>query len=104
MQIQFNTDNNIKGSEGLRTPMEQLINDTLGRFEEYVSRIEVHFTDENNSKKAKNEKRCMIEARLNGRQPVAVTHFGDDLHLALRGALDKIKSLLDSTIERTRNH
>ena len=104
MQIQFNTDNNITSSEGLRAPMEQLINESLNRFDPYISRIEVHFTDENNSKKAKDEKRCLIEARLNGHQPVAVTHHGDDLQLALRGALQKIKNLLDSIIERARNH
>ena len=70
--------------------MEQPITDGLNRFDSYISRIEVHFTDESNRKKCKYEKRCLIEARVNAHPPVAVPHHGDDLQIALRGALQKI--------------
>ncbi len=33
--------------------------------------MEVHRSDENGSKSGQNDKRCVTEARLEGRQPVA---------------------------------
>jgi hypothetical protein len=42
----------------------------------------------------------MMEARLEGHQPVAVTDEADSLHEAIAGAAEKLKSALDSTLGR----
>ncbi|MET3978244.1 ribosome-associated translation inhibitor RaiA [Mucilaginibacter sp. UYP25] len=83
MNIQINTDHNIEGNERLSTYLETKITDALSRFEQQLSRIEVHLTDENGEKKGKDEKRCLLEARLDGMDPVAVSGLGDTVERLL---------------------
>ncbi len=45
----------------------------------------------------------MLEARLEGMQPVAVTAHGDTIQEALKGALGKLKSSLDTTLGVCKN-
>lgn len=104
MTIQINSDNNITGTEGLSSFVENTVSETLKRFDEQITRVEVHLNDENSHKSGINDKRCMLEARLEGMQPVAVTAHGNTIQEALKGALDKLKSSLDTTIGRLRNH
>jgi hypothetical protein len=47
--------------------------------------------------------RCMMEARLEGRQPLAVTHHAQTLGQAVDGAADKLCRLIDSTLGRLRD-
>ena len=46
------------------------------------------------------DKRCMMEARLEGHQPIAVTDEADSLDEAIAGAADKLKRSLDHTLSR----
>lgn len=105
MQIQVNTDHNIEGHEELRTYVESLVEGALGRFGERVTRVEVHITDENSGVKGgSNDKRCMMEARLSGRQPTVATHTAASIDQAVGGAIDKLEKILDSTLERVNDH
>ncbi|MBA3284929.1 MAG: HPF/RaiA family ribosome-associated protein [Bacteroidota bacterium] len=104
MTIQINSDNNITGTEGLSNLVQNTIAQTLKRFDEQITRVEVHLNDENSHKCGTKDKRCMLEARLEGMQPVAVTAHGNTIQEALDGALDKLKSSLETTIGRLRNH
>ena len=103
MMIQFNTDNIISGNKEYTAPLETLIAEQLQRFEEYISRIEVHLGDENSHKQGTDDIRCMIEARLEGFQPVAVTNHSDDQYYAVKGAIDKLKSVLDTKLGKLRS-
>jgi hypothetical protein len=69
-----------------------------------VTRLEVHFNDENSHKGGEDDKRCMLEARLEGMQPIAVTNNGATEEHALKGAIDKLKAALDTIIGRLRNY
>ena len=103
MTIQFNTDKNIAGNDRTANYMNSMILDSLDRFSDYITRIEVHLSDENGSNKAGgNDKRCMLEARLEGMKPIAVTNFADTVEKAVGGAIDKLVSTLDKTLERQR--
>ncbi|WCL49841.1 HPF/RaiA family ribosome-associated protein [Leptospira sp. GIMC2001] len=104
MQVQVNTDHNIEGSERLVNYAKTLIEDSLGRFRDHITRIEVHLKDENGNKKGGDDKRCMMEARLEGRQPMAVTHHADTLDHALTGATDKLKKIIDTAISKIKEH
>ena len=104
MTIQINSDNNITGTEGLSNFVESTVAETLKRFDNQITRVEVHLTDENSHKSGINDKRCMIEARVEGMQPIAVTAHGDTIHEALKSALEKLKSSLDTTLGRLQNH
>ena len=42
----------------------------------------------------------MMEARLEGHQPIAVTDESDSLDEAIAGAADKLKRSLDHTLSR----
>lgn len=101
MQIQLTTDNHIRGSEGLRRHAEQIISDSLGRFSERITRVEAHLSDQNSSSKiAENDKKCVMEARLAGLQPITVTHLADTVEQALSGAADKLEQTLERTLGR----
>lgn len=100
MQIQVNTDNNIQGRERLVAEVEATVQSNLARFQEYLTRVEVHLGDENGRKGGGQDKRCMMEARIEGHQPVAVTHMADSLSQAMDGAAKKLKASLTSTIGR----
>ena len=41
-----------------------------------------------------------MEARLQGRPPLAVTHHADNQHQAITGAADKLNRLIASTLGR----
>ena|SRR5690606_5505588 len=104
MLIQYNTDNNIKGSQEKSEQFEQIINEQLKRFSEQISRIEVYINDENSHKAGQDDIRCTLEARLDGQSPVAVTHYAGDQSLALKGALTKLKSMLETITGKMRNY
>ncbi len=104
MQIQVNTSNGIDNKEALENWAEAEIKTTLARFTEEVTRIDEHLSDENSDKKHGADKRCVMEARLAGHQPVAVDHQADTLDEAFRGAEGKLKRLLDSTLGKLDKH
>lgn len=102
MQIHINTDRNIDGREALSAHISSEIEQALSRFNEQITRVEVHLSDENSDKKGgKDGMKCVIEARLEGRQPLAVTHQATTLEQSFCGAADKLTRLIESTIGRT---
>lgn len=103
MHIQVNTDKNIDGSDAFADQMKVIVESTLNRFVEHITRVEVHLSDENSDKAGINDKRCLMEARLEGRQPIAVTHQAANLDLAVQGAAGKLKNMIESTLGRLSN-
>lgn len=96
MKVQVNTSNDIENKETLERWASDYLNEHLARFEQDITSIEVQMTDENHAGKGGDvDKRCMMEARVNGRAPVAVTNFAPDQNLAFRGAADKLSHALD---------
>jgi len=63
----------------------------------------VHLSDENADKSGEHDKRCLMEARLEGRQPIAVTHRAATLDQAIDGAADKLTQMIESTLGRLRD-
>ena len=59
-----------------------------------ITRVEVHFSDENGGKGGANDKRCVMEARLAGRKPIAVTDQADTFDEVIDGAAEKLKHAL----------
>ena len=104
MNIQFNTDKNISGSESLTEKLGAMITNDLSRFSEQITTIEVHLGDENSHKEGGNDKRCMIEARLEGLQPIAVTGYGDTIEQSVKTTLPKLITAIDTVRGRLSNH
>ena len=104
MTIQINSDKNLNVHEVFGNKLNDLLSDKLSRFSEHITRLEVHLSDDNGSKEGLRDKRCMIEARLEGRQPVAVTDLANTYEQSVHGAIDKLKTVLDTIIGRLRDH
>lgn len=101
MQIQINTGTNIEGHGAPADQVRGSVESALSHFSERITRVEVHLSDQNSDKKAGHDAmRCMMEARLEGRKPVAVTHQGTTLDEAVEGAADKLSRLIEHTLGR----
>ena len=98
MQIQVNTDHTIEGHEALADRIRGVVENALSRMSDHITRVEVHLTDERGPKSGKNDKRCMMEVRLEGRQPIAVTDEAGTVHLAVDGAAEKLARLIEHTL------
>jgi hypothetical protein len=104
MKIQFNTDKTINGDEKNQHYFISLIDEELKRYQALITRIEVHLSDQNGNKEGVNDILCLLEARLEGRQPMAVSHQDDTVELAVSGALEKLKTALETILGRLQNH
>ena len=103
MKIQINVDRNIEGHEALAAQVSGAVQSALSRISEHITRVEVHLSDENSNKKGGNDDmRCMMEARVEGRRPIAVTHRAATLDQAVDGAAEKLTRLIKSTLGRPR--
>lgn len=101
MLVEVVTDNHIAGSEALTRHVEATMEDALARFGERVTRVEVHLHDDNSSAKSgDNDKRCAIEARLAGLQPINITHRAASIDQALDGAAEKLERAIEHTLGR----
>ena len=102
MLIQVNTDNHIAGREPLADRIQELVEGALDRFSHQITRVNVHLSDENSHKAGARDIRCVLEARLEGRPPAAVTHQAPTVAEAVSGAAAKLKRSLESTLGRLR--
>jgi len=103
MNIKINTDHNIQGNVALITKFSSTIKSALNRMSDHITSVQVHLSDENGNKSGKNDKRCMLEARLEGRQPIVVIDHAATLNQALDGAIDKLISMIESILGRQRD-
>jgi ribosomal subunit interface protein len=104
MQIQINTGHNIDGNEALVAYVRNETEHGLSRFSDHITRVEVHLSDEKSDKKVGNgTMRCVIEARIEGRHPIAVTNQAATLDQAVKGAANKLTRLIESTIGRIKD-
>lgn len=101
MEIHVNTDRNLEGSEALVQMVEADVQSTLEHFADRLTRVEVHLRDENGEKDGVgDDKRCVLEARPSGMQPVVVTGSGHSFEQAWHDAARKMQSLLKSRFGR----
>jgi hypothetical protein len=104
MTIQFNTDKTISGNEKDQHYFTSMIEEGLKNFESHITRIEVHLSDENGIKEGLNDMRCLLETRIEGRQPIAVSCQADTVELAVSGAIDKLTASLETILGRMQDH
>ncbi len=104
MQIQVNTSNGVENKDTLERWATDYLTDALARFAQDVMRVEVQLRDVNSAKSGANDKRCMLEARIAGRDPVAATHHAPSQDEAFRGATQRLIHLLDHTLGKLDRH
>ncbi|MNE18345.1 Sigma 54 modulation protein / S30EA ribosomal protein [compost metagenome] len=103
MQIQVNSDNHIQSSIRLEEWVRTTVETALERYEEDLTRVEVHLRDENGDKPGPHDKRCQMEARPKGHQPISVTHKAPSLDQAVEGAATKLEHALEHLFGRLRS-
>lgn len=100
MQIEVRTGNHIQGDERLNERVIEWTEHALSNFSRRITRVEVHISDENGVKETPGDTKCVMEARVEKRQPTAVTEFADNVELAVRGAAAKLARALEREIGR----
>jgi ribosome-associated translation inhibitor RaiA len=103
MQIQVNSDNHIDSTSRLEEWVRTTVESTLERYEENLTRVEVHLRDENGDKPGPHDMRCQMEARPKGHQPVSVTHKANSLDQAVDGAAVKLNHALEHLFGKLRD-
>lgn len=82
-----------------------MVSNRLGRFSEYVTRVEVHLSDRNSDKKFCNEGiRCLLESWFTGIEPNTASNRAAILERTFDGAIGKLARSLDSSLERMGKH
>lgn len=100
MQIQFNFAN-LDASDALEDHVRAELSSTIGRFTDRITRIEVHISDVNGHRKSgPADKRCMLEARPNGMDPIVVESSTDDYNTAVSDAAGKLRRALTTKLEK----
>jgi ribosomal subunit interface protein len=95
MQIRINSDHQIAASPALAGRLQELVRDTLERYSDRITTVEVHLNDLNGTKHGASDKRCLMEARIGGIGPVSVNHEADNLDLAIDGAMEKLERAIE---------
>jgi ribosome-associated translation inhibitor RaiA len=100
MQININADKTIERNAGLDQHVHSVVSNALHRFGEQITSVEVHLSDNLGQKSADGDNRCLMEARLTGYKPIAVSDHSATLHQAIGGSADKLKRAIDSALGR----
>jgi ribosome-associated translation inhibitor RaiA len=101
MIIQINTDKNLSVDDNENVALSKIISEGLKRYIGKITRIEVHLGDVDGKKESFNDKRCLLEARLEGFNPIAVTNHANSHKTAVKGAVDKLKTSLDTRLKKS---
>lgn len=100
LQILIRTDKNIESSAGLEEHVRNNVNKAMAHFDERLTRVEVHLRDVNGDKFGERDHECMMEARLRGLKPLAVTHADSNLHQAIAGAAERLRNAVANLVGR----
>ena len=75
MHIQFNSDSSIEGKDALFAKIRPDVEKVLARFEDHITRLEVHVTDINGERQSDNDIRAVVRfvVRVNSQQRPPIT-------------------------------
>lgn len=104
MQFQFNTNSSVMGTQNVAERIEAQVRQKLARFEERLTRVEVHVEDVNSSKHGPDDKHCTIEARPRGSRPIGVTGKAPDVDAAARIAANTMAERLERIFGKAERH
>jgi hypothetical protein len=101
MFVQVKAGGVTKASERWQTEIAEIVEEALGRFGAQLKTVDVFLGDENGREKQGDaDKRCLIEARLAGMQPIAVRSHAATFEAAVGECADKICRTLDHHLGR----
>ncbi|MEM9167740.1 MAG: HPF/RaiA family ribosome-associated protein [Planctomycetota bacterium] len=89
-----------QSSEALDGRIRETLASTLEHLADRITRVEVHLGDENAHKPGPADKRCLVEARPKGLDPIAIEVHGEDYYDALSEAAGKLKRALTTRFDK----
>ncbi len=95
-----NSDHHITASESLSERVESVVTDTVDRYSDRITRVEVHLQDVNGASAVIGTSAARWKPVWVGVEPVVVTAEGASLQEAIDGAADKLERALEHAIER----
>jgi|SRR3569833_18743 len=95
MQVIVNSDHNITGDEVVTARVEAILEDSIERFAERITKVEAFLSDANSSKHGARDKRCVLEARVAGAGSVVASNEAPTVLEAIEGAADKLERALE---------
>lgn len=104
MIIQFDTAHNVKANEELKAPLIAILEEKLNAFNDKITRLEVHLSDEDGDKDGQDDKRCLLEAHVEGMPHAVVKNYANSYEQAVEGADEKLKASLITILGRLGNH
>ena len=104
MQVQFNSDSSVMGTDNVAARIEAAVREKLARFEDRLTRVEIHVRDENGPKHGADDKACTIEARPKGGKPIGVTEHADKVDDAARKAANTLAQRLTRVLGKADRH
>jgi len=101
MQVQIEVATDTDAYEGLTAHVRGVVERALGRYADRVTRVDVYLSEDRRHEGGADDKRCLMEARLEGRAPTVVAHRAASLNEVVEGAAGKLGRSLEHTLERT---
>lgn len=90
---------NLPHSDQLTDHVHDTLNTRLARFADRLTRVEVHLGDVNEHKPGPDDKRCLLEARLAGKEPLVVEEHADDPYTAINNAARTLVRALEKRLK-----
>lgn len=100
MLFQFNSDNQVDGDSEAEARVQTVVETRLRNVQHRLSRVEVH-VGEINGPRGGTDKRCAVELRPNGLDPITATDTADTIEQAAAGATDKAVVAFQRILGRT---
>ena len=91
MQIRVDVDDHIDGSEELMVRVEGVVEGSLERFQERISRVDVHLSQRIPHRHGERDMCCRMEAQAAGLKLAAVIHEAQTLTEAIHAASAKLE-------------
>lgn len=97
---------NLLTSPAIEAWVHKKLTATFRRYGPKMTAVDVHFEEVNGASRGTDNVRCVMEARVNGRAPVAVRARAQDLYAAIDAAARKLYAAVGRAVERveTRAH
>lgn len=96
MLIEIRTDSNVSGGEEFAEHIKGIVQSSLERFGGHIRRVDVHLSDAISNKMGHDDKCCMMQARIDGREPLTVTQRASTAEQAMREAVHSLERSIDS--------
>ena len=103
MQIIINSKNSVDVNENSIQQWQADISDSLERFRDWITRVEVHLSDENSqAKSGLQDIRCLMEARPANHQPVSIEVRAASVEQAVSEGTGTLQRRLGTMIDKLR--